>query len=109
MKITMDEERRRSPRLSGVKHAEIHALDRLGRAIVALEEATIMNVSSGGLAVCSKTGVSEDIVLRVKPKDEDAHFDVKVLSNLPMPDEPSRFMLRCKLTVGQIPASLILG
>lgn len=108
MNMTMDQERRTSPRLPVTQRAQIHALDRLGRVVAMLEDATIINVSSGGLAVCSKMGVSEDMLLRVQPVDEETSFEVKVLSNLPMPDRPSQFMLRCKLTVGQIPASMII-
>ena len=100
-------ERRVNPRMAGAGLAEVQVLDRLGRTVATLSDATVLDVSAGGLAICSVTGVSEDMAMRVRPVGHDASFEMRVLSNLPMPSDPGRFKLRCKLTVGQIPAALV--
>lgn len=107
MNTTTTQERRSSLRIPTRAQAYIEAIDRRGRVLMALDDVKVLNVSAGGLALLSRVGVSEAMQLRIHPSGDEAAFDVRVLSNLPAPEYPDRFILRCKLTVGEIPVSMM--
>ena len=108
-RLIASSERRNSPRFPGAGVAKIDVVDKLGRAVASLDDATILDISAGGLALCSRFGVSEGMVLRIACKDDEQDrdsFEVRVLSNLLMPSDARLFKLRCKLTLGAIPTAL---
>ena len=102
-------ERRNTPRILASRDiTKVDVLDKLGRTIASLDDAAILDVSAGGLALCSRFGVSEGLVLRICPTARNApSFEVRVLSNLPLPSDENLFKLRCKLTLGVIPSVLV--
>ena len=107
-------ERRSSVRLAGGGKIDAAVIDGNRQPVTALRHAEVVNVSAGGMAVATTTPIEPGAQVRISCPDETAvptgsrafaDFEVRVLETTAWQD--GKQMMRCRLTEGVVPASLI--
>ena len=107
-------EHRRSVRLAGAtKEVEVVVVDRYDQPIELLSEVRVLNVSAGGLAMASdlpvQAGARMKIVTGGEARFHDEGAAVTVTALECTADHRGKFVTRCQLIRGGMPAELIYG
>lgn len=112
MSSTVNTERRQDIRLAGRGEVDAAVIDANGYPVARLEDARVVNVSAGGLALTTTTQAQPGslVHLATEPKQSERRPRQKPVALQALEcaaDRSGRYTIRCRLTSGRLPAELI--